>query len=67
MASVGCSLGFPPGCSVARAVQHGVTGTVVFYSSCDGFGTNPFGGQIFAMRPDVTKLRQLTFSGRPHR
>src|SRR4029453_1377710 len=29
-------------------------------SSCDPFGTNPYGGQLFAMRPDGTKLRQLT-------
>jgi hypothetical protein len=37
-----------------------VTRTVVFYSSCDPFGTNPYGGQLFAIRPDGSKLRQLT-------
>jgi hypothetical protein len=34
--------------------------TLLFRSSCDPFGTNPFGGQIFTMRSDGTELRQLT-------
>ncbi len=29
-----------------------VTGWVTFYSTCNPFGSNPFGGQIFTMRPD---------------
>ena len=33
---------------------------LVFYSSCDPFGTNPYGSQVFAMHPDGTGLRQLT-------
>jgi hypothetical protein len=37
-----------------------VTGTVLFASSCDPLGRNPFGSQVFAMRPDGTGLRQLT-------
>ena len=37
-----------------------VTGTVVFTTNCDPFGTNPYGDQIFAIRPDSTGLRQLT-------
>jgi hypothetical protein len=37
-----------------------VTSTVVFTANCDPFGTNPFGDQIYAMRPDGTGLRQLT-------
>ena len=36
--------------------------TLVFYSSCDPLGTNPNGGQIFAMQPDGSGLRQLTDS-----
>ncbi len=36
------------------------TGSIVFDSSCDPFGTNPYGSQAFAMRPDRTGLRQLT-------
>ena len=36
------------------------THTVVFSSSCDPFGTNPYGEQIYAMRPDGSGLRQLT-------
>ena len=40
--------------------QDSKTRTVVFYSSCDPLGTNPFGGQLFAMRPDGSDLRQLT-------
>jgi hypothetical protein len=37
-----------------------VTGTVLFGSSCDPVGGNPFGDQLFAMRPDGSGLRQLT-------
>jgi len=33
---------------------------LVFVSSCDPFGTNPNGEQIFAMRPDGSGLRALT-------
>lgn len=42
------------------AFQDPVTRTVVFYSSCDPLGTNPAGGQLFAMRPNGSRLRQLT-------
>jgi len=37
-----------------------MTGWVTFYSTCNPFGTNPYGGQIFTMRPDGSGLRQLT-------
>jgi hypothetical protein len=37
-----------------------MTGWVTFYSTCNPFGTNSYGGQIFTMRPDGTGLRQLT-------
>src|SRR5262245_11320109 len=52
----------PPGCGIwsLSTAADGVTGTVLFESSCDPVGANPFGDQIFAMRPDGTGLRQLT-------
>jgi hypothetical protein len=56
----GCFFGPPPGCDVRSASQDPVTGTIVFYSSCDPFGTNPNGSQIFAMRADGRGLRQIT-------
>jgi Tol biopolymer transport system component len=56
----GCS-NIPPGCNVPVTTQDPVTRTVVFQSSCDPLGTTPNGGsQIFAMRPDGSRLRQLT-------
>jgi hypothetical protein len=56
----GCFFGPSPGCDVRSASQDPVTGTIVFYSSCDPFGANPFGAQLFAMRADGRGLRQLT-------
>jgi hypothetical protein len=38
------------------------TGTLVFSSTCDPFGSNPYGDQLFAMRPDGSGFRQLTNS-----
>jgi hypothetical protein len=55
-----CLAGFPPGCSISSAVRDRDTGTIVFESSCDPFGTNPYGDQLFAMRPDGAGLRVLT-------
>jgi hypothetical protein len=56
----GCS-NVPPGCNIQVTTQDPVTRTVVFQSSCDPLGTTPNGGsQIFAMRPDGSRLRQLT-------
>jgi hypothetical protein len=51
-----------PGCGIETlsTAADGVTGTVLFSSSCDPVGANPFGAQIFAMRPNGTGLRQLT-------
>jgi hypothetical protein len=43
-----------------QIAQDQVTKAVVFASSCDPLGTNPFGSQIFSMRPDGSALRQLT-------
>jgi hypothetical protein len=58
----GCLAGslYPPACDVSVLVQDPVTRTLVFYSSCDPLGRNPNGGQLFAMRPDGSGLRQLT-------
>ncbi len=33
-----------------------------FYSGCNPLGTNPNGGQVFAVQPDGNGLRQLTDS-----
>jgi hypothetical protein len=56
----GCTnLGPPPGCNVSNVWQDTVTQTIVFHSGCDPFGTKGV-GEIFAMRPDGTGLRQLT-------
>jgi hypothetical protein len=56
----GCFFGATPGCDVRSASQDPVTGAIVFYSSCNPFGTNPDGAQLFAMRADGRGLRQLT-------
>ena len=56
----GCIFDAPPGCSVLYLSQDTATDALVFYSSCDPFGTNPNGGQIFSMRPDGGELRQVT-------
>jgi len=52
----------PPGCGIFNlsTTVDEATGTVLFSSSCDPVGANPFGEQIFAMRPDGSGLRQLT-------
>jgi hypothetical protein len=44
---------------ISTAVDQ-VSGTVLFSSNSDPVGANPFGEQIFAMRPDGSGLRQLT-------
>jgi hypothetical protein len=56
----GCLFGPPPGCAVAFLGQDADTQTLLTYASCDPFGTNSFGSQIFAVRPDGSGLRQLT-------
>jgi hypothetical protein len=48
------------GCATQLVGQDARTQAFLFYSSCDPLGTNPQGGQIFAMRPDGSDLRQLT-------
>jgi hypothetical protein len=58
----GCNFAFDEQCTISifNAFLDPITGTVLFGSSCDPFGRNPFGEQLFAMRPDGTELRQLT-------
>jgi hypothetical protein len=56
---------FPPpgGCAISLSTiarEDAETGTIVFDSSCDPFGTNPFGDQLFAVRGDGSRLRTLT-------
>ncbi len=58
----GCLFSPLPGCAIGGMFQDPETGTLVFHSSCDPLGTNPFGDAIFAMRPDGSGLRQLTFT-----
>jgi hypothetical protein len=48
------------GCATYLLGQDAGTQALLFYSSCDPLGTNPQGGQIFAVRPDGSDLRQLT-------
>jgi hypothetical protein len=48
------------GCALSRLFQDPVTETVAFISSCNPLGSNPYGVQIFSVRPDGTDLRQLT-------
>ncbi len=49
-----------PICTINTGEVDRGTGSIVFFASCDPFGTNPYGEQAFAMRPDGTGLRQLT-------
>jgi hypothetical protein len=52
-----------PGCSidVVKTPWHTIDAPrVLFYSDCDPFGTNPDGGQLFAIDHDGGRLRQLT-------
>jgi hypothetical protein len=56
----GCVQVRPPGCRVLSYGLEPATGTIVFYSSCDPFGTNPYGDQLFAIGLNGLHLRQLT-------
>jgi hypothetical protein len=61
--NTGCFNGGPAVCTIDReqgVVPDRVTGTMLFGSSCDPVGGNPFGDQVFAMRLDGSGLRQLT-------
>jgi hypothetical protein len=56
----GCNQSEPPGCYISPYGVEPGTGSLVFYSSCDPFGTNPYGDQLFAISTDGKRLRQLT-------
>ena len=57
----GCFDASPGSCSIDRYFADRLSGTVVFTSSCDPVGENPFGyEEAFGMRPDGSGLRQLT-------
>jgi len=60
----GCAATVSDGCSSGLSFGSDSTdtrnGMVIFDSGCDPFGTNPYGEQIFAIRPDGTGLQQLT-------
>ena len=68
--SVGCggrgpytlrgTFAFQTACVISFVFLDPITGTVLFLSTCDPVGANPYGEQLFAMRPDGTGLRQLT-------
>ena len=54
----GCRIDFS--WSASKPSQDPHTGTIFFKSTCDPFGQNPNGWQLFAMQPDGSGLRQLT-------
>jgi len=56
----GCAYPYPPGCVSAFLGADAATDSVLFHSSCNLLGTNPYGGQLFAMHFDGSGLRQLT-------
>jgi hypothetical protein len=56
----GCFYYRPPGCTTSIVAIDPDSSAVVMYSSCDPVGTNPFGGQVFAMRLDGSGMQQLT-------
>src|SRR5262249_2228691 len=62
-ATFGCrntALAMGSGITPLSTTAEQVSGTVLFQASCDPVGANPFGEQIFAIRPDGSGLRQLT-------
>jgi hypothetical protein len=59
----GCLPSAPPGCGMPPDSPLSLDvagGTLMFASSCDPFGQNLVGGQVFAMHPDGSGLRQVT-------
>jgi hypothetical protein len=58
----GCQIGPLPGCGIREVNQHvsRASAAFVFYSDCDPFGTNPDGSQLFIMRWNGARLRQIT-------
>jgi hypothetical protein len=64
--AVGCLTAGVEGdrCGITGVVQDPKTGSLLFLSSCDPLGTNPFGAQFFTMAPDGSGLRQITATRR---
>lgn len=58
----GCLFSPASGCAIGGLFQDAKTGTLIFHSNCDPLGENPTGDAVFAMRPDGTGLRQITFT-----
>jgi len=59
--TTGCFLSIPPlGCTAFYTSRDTQSDAVVFYSSCDPFGTNLYGAELFAIHSDGTGLHQLT-------
>src|SRR5262245_56325493 len=48
----GCFAFVAPGCSILPQGFDPTTGIGVFFSSCDPFGANPYGDQLFTIRAD---------------
>jgi hypothetical protein len=51
------------GCQNYPALQDPATNAIVFLSGCDLLSSGAFGGQLYAMRQDGSRLRQLTAAG----
>jgi hypothetical protein len=65
--NLGCGGGVPgAACAFSGGgSQDAASGYLGFGSQCDPFGRNPYGEQIFSLRPDGSGLRQTTsFRGR---
>jgi hypothetical protein len=56
----GCDITVRPGCGLREVNQFSHAPTLLFYSDCDPFGTNPDGAQIFAIRWNGSRMHQLT-------
>jgi hypothetical protein len=57
----GCDVTIRPGCGLLAVNQFGhAPRAITFFSDCDPLGTNPDGAQVFAMRWDGSRMRQLT-------
>jgi hypothetical protein len=50
-------------CGIGSAQEDPVTNAIVFEAQCDLLDTGVFGTQILAMRPDGSRIRQLTAAG----
>ena len=58
--AIGCFGSVPGACTIDRYFADRRTAAVTFTTNCDPVGRNPYGDQVFSMRPDGSGLRQLT-------